>query len=72
MDEFLERVSEILEVDATDETVLRECDSWDSLTALSLVAMADKHYRATITADDMIRAKTVGDLRQAIDSKRKP
>jgi acyl carrier protein len=69
MDTFLERVSDVLEVEATDDTVLRDCDTWDSLTALSLVALADKHYRVTVTADDLIRSVTVGDLRRLIEER---
>jgi acyl carrier protein len=69
MDTFLERVSDVLEVEATDDTVLRDCDTWDSLTALSLVALADKHYRVTVAADDLIRSVTVGDLRRLIEER---
>lgn len=69
-DQFHERAAEILEIDeATDETVLRDCDAWDSLTALSLVAMIDKHYGVSIGADDLRNAATVGDLRRIVESR---
>jgi acyl carrier protein len=67
MDSFFARAAEVLELDATDDaTVLRDCDEWDSLTALSLVAMIDKHYRVTISADDLKQSATVGDLRRLV------
>lgn len=72
MEQFLERLAGVLELDeATDETVLRDCEVWDSLTALSLVAMIDKHYNVTISADDIVRSVTAGDLRRIVESKRK-
>ena len=46
MDTFFERIAEVLGVYVADDgTVIRDCEEWDSLTALSLVAMVDKHYR---------------------------
>lgn len=71
MDSFFERAAEVLELDvADDETVLRDCDAWDSLTALSLVAMIDKQYRVTISADDLRQSATVGDLRRLVEARK--
>lgn len=63
MDPFFQKAAEILEIETIDEnTVLRDCEAWDSLTALSLVAMIDKHYKVSISAGDLVRSATVGDL----------
>lgn len=68
IDPFFERAAEVLELDLTnDETVLRDCEEWDSLTALSLVAMIDKYYRVAISADDLRESVTVGDLRRLVE-----
>jgi acyl carrier protein len=71
MDAFFEKAAEILEVErAAGDTVLRDCEAWDSLTALSLVAMIDRNYGVTISADDLIRSNTVGDLYRLVDERR--
>jgi acyl carrier protein len=71
MERFLERMAEVLELDeATAETVLRDCEVWDSLTALSIVAMIDKHYGVTITADDLRNSITAGDLQRIVESRK--
>jgi acyl carrier protein len=71
MDAFFEKASEILEIERADgDTVLRDCEAWDSLTALSLVAMIDRNYGVTISADDLIRSNTVGDLYRLVDERR--
>jgi acyl carrier protein len=73
MDSFFQRAAEILEIETIGEdTVLRDCEAWDSLTALSLVAMIDKDYKVSVSADDLIRSITVGDLhRFVVEKKRK-
>jgi acyl carrier protein len=70
MDSFFQRASEILEIEQSDEsTVLRDCDAWDSLTALSLVAMIDKYYKVSISADDLMHSTTLGDLHRTMIEK---
>ena len=65
---FLERAAEVLEIDqASEETVLRDCDSWDSLTALSLVAMVEKEFGTTLSGEDLRQAITVGELWRTIE-----
>jgi acyl carrier protein len=71
MDVFFEKAAEILEIEtAGDDTSLRDCEAWDSLTALSLVAMIDRNYNVTISADDLIRSNTVGDLYRLVAARR--
>lgn len=71
MDEFLTEMAEILEEDqvsADDE--LQNFESWDSLAALSVLAMADTNFGVTLTAGEANGAKTVGDLYQVIVAKK--
>ena len=51
-------------------TVFRDLDEWDSLIALSLIAMADEEYQVTLTGDDIRSAKTVQDLFEKIKNKK--
>lgn len=70
MDPFFQRAAEILEIETiSEDLVLRDCEAWDSLTALSLVAMIDKFYKVTISADELIRSVTAGDLHRLVVEK---
>ena len=40
----------------------RDLDEWDSLTALSLIAMLDEEYEITVTGDQIKNLKTLGDI----------
>lgn len=70
MDEFLAEMAEILEEDSVspgDE--LENFESWDSLAALSVLAMADSNFGVTLTAEEANSAKTVEDLYRLITAK---
>ena len=63
MEKFLEQMEEIFEEDEVklnDE--ITSFDAWDSLTGLSIIALADDECGITITADDIIEAKTIEGL----------
>ena len=44
------------------ETVLDEVDSWDSIAALSLIAMMDDNFGKTLSGSEIKALKTVGDI----------
>lgn len=70
MKQFLEQITELLEEDTvsmSDE--LKSFEAWDSLTILSIIAFADENYKVTLTAKEINEAKTVGGLKELIDSK---
>ncbi|TVQ18089.1 MAG: acyl carrier protein, partial [Bacteroidetes bacterium] len=53
------------------ETKFREeLEEWDSLTAMSVIAMADSEYGVTLTGDDIRNSKTVEDLFTLVKSKK--
>ncbi len=70
---FLQNFVDIL--DDTDvsliksETVFRDLDEWDSLTALSLIAMADEEYSVKLTGEDIKSAVTLNDIFEIIKNK---
>lgn len=68
--QFYEKLSDILEEDVTDETVLKDLDTFDSLSILSIIAMCDKDYNITVTAGEIRALNTVGDLKAFIESKK--
>jgi acyl carrier protein len=70
MEKFDVALAEILEVDlvnSEDELAAFEC--WDSLTILSIIALTDQKYSVTLSAADVIGAKTIGKLEELINSK---
>ena len=70
---FLQKFSEILE--DTDlslinpNTVFRDLEEWDSLTALSLIAMVDEEYSLKLTGDDIKKSVTLQEIFNIINNK---
>lgn len=46
----------------TPETVLDDVDSWDSIAALSLIAMMDDNFGRTLSGAEIKALVTVGDI----------
>jgi len=71
---FLRNFADILDdTDAaliTQETVFRDLDEWNSLTALSLIAMADEEYAVKLTGDDIKSSNSLNDIFEIIKNKR--
>ena len=54
----------------TPETKFRDLDEWSSLIALSIIAMVDEEYEATLKGDDIKSATTVQDVFNAVVAKK--
>jgi acyl carrier protein len=54
----------------TSETNFKNLDEWNSLTALSVIAMVDNCFGVRINGDDIRSANTINDLFQYISSKK--
>jgi acyl carrier protein len=54
----------------TAETIFRNLEEWDSLTALSLIAMVDEEYSLKLTGDDIKNASTLMDIYETIKLKK--
>jgi len=71
MENFLKQMIELLEVDSVNpQDEITSFDAWDSLTSLSIIALVDDEYSITITAKDILDAKTIEGLYQLILSKK--
>ena len=44
------------------EDILDEYEEWDSVTALSIIAMVDEQFHRTLSGDALKEAKTVSDI----------
>ncbi len=70
MDDFYQRMAEILEVDKVGpDDRIASFDNWDSLGVLSILALADSVYGVTVTGEEIARMSTVGELEKLIDTK---
>lgn len=71
MNDFLVEMAEILEEDAVQPSdQLDDFESWDSLAALSVVAMADAKFGVNLSAQELKRADTVEELYELITAKK--
>lgn len=71
MDDFYPELAEILDVDSCDPTyVLETSGNWDSLTLLSVVALAGQKYGVTLRVADIRKVKTAGELFGVLQSAR--
>ena len=70
MEDFLEQMAEIMEVDTVNlSDKLASFEAWDSLTTLSIIALADDEYQVSLTNAEIADAKTIEGLHQLIVSK---
>jgi acyl carrier protein len=53
----------------TEKTIFRDLEEWDSLTALSLIAMVDEEYSLKLTGDDIKNSTTIKDLFELLNLK---
>ncbi len=66
IEEFIENFAN--QFDETDTSVFnastefKALDEWSSLTALSLIAMADEAYNIVLNGEDIRNANTIGEL----------
>ena len=44
------------------DTKFKELEEWESLTALTVIAMIDKEYGVTVSGKDIREAETIEDL----------
>ena len=70
MDDFKLKMAELLEVERVEtNNVLESFECWDSLTLLSILAMADESYKVELTAKEVLNSRTIGELEELIKSK---
>jgi acyl carrier protein len=71
MNEFLQKLAEILEVPAVNESdQLKAFPQWDSLAVLSVIAMLDANYGVNLRAADFAPVNTAAELWKLVQSKK--
>lgn len=53
----------------TPETEFKQLEDWNSLVALSVIAMVDEEYDVTIKGEDIRNSKTIEDLFNTVKAK---
>ncbi len=67
MQEFYQLLADKLEEDAVGrDDVLQDFPEWDSLTALSIVAMIEEKYGVEVSAVDLLDIESAGDLEDLV------
>lgn len=70
MKDFLIEMADILEEDEVKESdEFRDFEEWDSLTALSIVALAGDKYKVTITGEELSNLDTIKEIFNLIKEK---
>lgn len=69
IENFAEQFDETDISEFTEDTVFKDLDEWDSMTALSVIAMVDEEYEKTINGDDIKKASTIKELMAIVESK---
>lgn len=65
MNEFLDRMSAILETPVTAETRFREVEGWSSLMGFGILVTLENDYGRRMMIDEFLTMNTVSDLAQA-------
>ena len=72
MENFYVKLAELLEVNEVKPAdVLADFPLWDSLTVLALVATLDSDYGVNMTAADLEKLGTAGELAAAVENRRR-
>ena len=66
MNEFLDRMSAILETPVTAETCFRELADWSSLKAFGILVTLENDYRRPMTLDEFQQLNEISELAQAV------
>ena len=64
---FAEQFDETERNEFSKDTRFKDLDEWDSMIALSIIAMMDEEYEITINGDDIKNANTIEDLYKLVN-----
>ena len=74
LDQFIQNfIDQFEDLDAnviTPQTIFKDLDEWSSLSALSIIAMADEDYGVMLKGEDIRNAVTVEDLFDIVKSRK--
>lgn len=51
------------------DTVFKDLDTWDSMFALTIIAMTDEIFGITLTGNDLAKSGTIAELWHVVESR---
>ncbi len=66
---FLEQFEETPQDQIKQNTIFRDLDEWDSMIALTIIAMVDENYGVKISGEDIRTSNTIGDIFDKVSAK---
>lgn len=72
IEKFIENMADAIEIDRATlslDTEYKELAAWDSLAALSMIAMIDDSYEVAVGGDDLESTRTVKDLWELVGAR---
>ena len=66
---FAEQFDETESSEFTNTTEFKQLREWDSMLALSIIAMVDEEYNKTINGEDIKKANTIEELYKIVEQK---
>ncbi len=74
MDNLFELVEEIFEIDGhdySDDTVINEIKTWDSLRHMEFIVAVESTFQITLTGDEIAALRTIKDIKDLLTVKGK-
>lgn len=68
--DFAEQFEDLDAATVTPQTIFKDIDEWSSLSALSIIAMADEEYGVMLKGEDIRNAVTIEDLFNIVKSRK--
>lgn len=72
LQEFITEFANAIEVDPSSisaDTVFKDLDIWDSMFALTIIAMTDEIFGITLTGNDLAKSSSIADLWHVVESR---
>lgn len=70
LNEIFKEVFEDDSIQLTENTTTADIDTWDSLNHIQMITSVEKHFKIRFELNELLNFKNVGDLLNAIESKR--
>lgn len=69
--EIVEEILHIPEVDIRDDLKSEDVPDWDSMNYLMFIAELEKEFALSFTMDEVLQAKTLGDIHVLVQARGK-
>lgn len=73
INEFIDNLSDLFEENTEEllpSTKIRDIKGWNSLVALSVIAMIDEEYGVLLKGNDIMEVETIQELFDSVEKKR--